>query len=147
VKTSGAEPGNYGAIKMTKKLFFCCLAAAAVMLCGCKATKTRMVGAEEAKNAYADAQVSLRAGTTTLDDMIAKYGNYQDRAATSSGFACRWQERRTVIRRANRYGQSINMNPRAAGEHVYTVNYVSTLEAFFTSEGVLIDFRIMSDLP
>ncbi len=132
---------------MTMKLFFCCLTAATAMLCGCKATQTQMVGAEEAKSAYADAQVSLKAGTTTLDDMIAKYGNYHDRAVTPSGFACRWQERRTVIRRANRHGQNINMTPRAAGEHVYTVNYISTLEAFFNPEGVLIDFRIISDLP
>ncbi|HQL88501.1 MAG: hypothetical protein GX574_02280 [Lentisphaerae bacterium] len=132
---------------MNMKLFFCCLTAAIAMLCGCKATQTQMVGAEEAKNAYADAQVSLKAGTTTLDDVIAKYGNYRNRAATPSGFACRWQENRTVVRRANRHGQSINMNTRASGEHIYTVNYVSTLEAFFTPEGVLIDYRIMSDLP
>lgn len=130
---------------MTMKLFFCCMSAVVVMLSGCKTT--RMVDVEEAKNAYADAQVSLKAGTTTLDDMVAKYGQYNDRAATPSGFACRWQERRTVMRRANRHGQSVSMNPGASGDYVYTVNYVSTMEAFFTPAGVLIDFRITSDLP
>ena len=130
---------------MTMKLFFCCMSAVVVMLSGCKTT--RMVDVEEAKNAYADAQVSLKAGTTTLDDMVAKYGQYNDRAATPSGFACRWQERRTVMRRANRHGQSVSMNPGASGDYVYTVNYVSTMEAFFTPAGVLIDFRITSDWP
>ena len=130
---------------MTMKLFFCCMSAVVVMLSGCKTT--RMVDVEEAKNAYADAQVSLKAGTTTLDDMVAKYGQYNDRAATPSGFACRWQERRTVMRRARRHGQSMSMNPESSGDYVYTVNYVSTMEAFFTPAGVLIDFRITSDLP
>jgi len=130
---------------MNARLLVCCLSALVMLLAGCKTT--RVVDVDEARSAYADAHLNLKSGETTLADVVAKYGPFRDRAVTPSGFACRWQERRTVVRRANRHGDVLSLTAGPAGEYHYTVNYLSTLEAFFTPEGKLIDFRITSDLP
>lgn len=121
------------------------LSIATFLFVGCQGS--RMIDVEEARNAYEDAHLNLRAGVTTLSEVVAKYGPWQDRAVTSSGFACRWQERRTVVRRAGRYGGSSETAARTGGEYQYAVNYLSTMEVFFTDEEVLINYRLTSDLP
>ncbi len=115
---------------------------AALVLASCKTTRVNTLASE--RDAFADARKTWKAGHTTYDEMKEKYGEPTDKAQIENGFAARWLERRTVTRSVPAYG---NANPVASFEAelnrpTQVITITTALEAFYTTNGILTNFRL-----
>ena len=118
-----------------------------VALLLCPACETLRVSTlDNARASFADARSTWVAGTSTYEEMVAKYGQPSNKADIENGFAARWLDKRTVTKNPPVYG---NKNPVANFEaelnrpmHVMTIT--TSLEAFFNKYGVLTNFRIQT---
>ena len=59
---------------------------------------------ESARASFADARSTWKAGTSTFDEMVAKYGRPSNVVDIDGGFAARWLERRTITKTPPVYG-------------------------------------------
>ena len=123
--------------------------AISLLLTGCadifvSSPITTQVGA----STLAVAHQEFKAGQTTFEQMRTRLGTPANRVETDTGFACRWQEKRTINRVA---GASAGSLAAFDDNHVdnrfhSTATYMTNLEAFFTKDGVLTSCRVIDDL-
>ena len=124
----------------TCKIIICLFAMLLLSACETSSISTY----ENARASFADARSTWKAGTSTFDEMVAKYGRPSNVVEIENGFAARWLERRTITKTPPAYGTA---NPVRSFEnelnHPKNVMSVTTaLEAFYNKYGVLTNFRI-----
>ena len=124
----------------TLKAIICLLAMLLLPACETSSISTF----ESTRASFADARSTWKAGSSTFDEMVAKYGNPSNKVDIDGGFAARWLERRTISKTPPAYGTA---NPVRSFENELnrpmTVMTVTTaLEAFYNKYGVLTNFRI-----
>ena len=127
-------------MEKTVKTILCLFAM--FLLPACETSSVSTFESERAS--FADARSTWKAGTSTFDEMTAKYGRPSNVVDIDGGFAARWLERRTVTKTPPVYGTA---NPVRSFENelnnpknVMTVT--TALEAFYNKYGVLTNFRI-----
>lgn len=127
-------------MEKTFKIIICLFAM--FLLPACETSSVSTFESERAS--FADARSTWKAGTSTFDEMTAKYGRPSNVVDIDGGFAARWLERRTVTKTPPVYGTA---NPVRSFENelnnpknVMTVT--TALEAFYNKYGVLTNFRI-----
>ena len=111
----------------------------------CTACETlRVSTVDNARDSFADARNTWKAGESTFEEMVQKYGQPSNKADVDGGFAARWLDKRTVTRTPTLYG---NTNPVATFEaelnrpmNIMTIT--TALEAFYNNYGTLTNFRI-----
>lgn len=118
-----------------------CLAAM-LLLPSCETSSISTL--DNARDSFEDARNTWKAGTSTYEEMVAKYGQPSNKVDIEGGFAARWLEKRTVTKTPPVYG---NTNPVRSIEtelnHPMNVMSITTaLEAFYNKYGVLTNFRI-----
>ena len=99
---------------------------------------------ESARASFADARSTWKAGTSTYEEMVEKYGNPSNKIEIENGFAARWLERRTITKTPPAYGTA---NPVRSFENELNrpknvISVITALEAFYNKYGVLTNFRI-----
>jgi hypothetical protein len=124
----------------TIKIILCLIAT--IFMTACETTSVSTF--ESAKDTFADARSTWKAGTSTYAEMVAKYGNPSNKVDIENGFAARWLEKRTITKTPPAYGTA---NPVRSFEnelnHPMNVMSITTaLEAFYNKYGVLTNFRI-----
>ena len=127
-------------MKKTVKTMLCLFAL--LLLPACETLRVSTL--DNARDTFADARNTWKAGTSTYEEMIRKYGQPSNKVDIEGGFAARWLEKRSVTKSEPVYG---NTNPAANFEaelnrpmHVMTIT--TALEAFYDKYGVLTNFRI-----
>jgi hypothetical protein len=121
------------------------LAAAtlALLAAGCETlTGTTM---EENQGAYFDARGFLTCGTTTREEVLAKYGKPAETTPLAAGGE-HWEYRKheTVMMNAHTGGAMGTEGSmlRRAGGYQYSVNRTTRLEVFFDAKGILAFYRL-----
>lgn len=117
--------------------------ALALLSAGCETlTGTTM---EENQGAYFDARQFLTCGTTTREQVTAKYGKPAEITPLEAGGE-RWEYRKRETVEMNAYtGGPLGTQGsilRRAGGYQYSVNRTTRLEVFFDAKGVLAHYRL-----
>ena len=99
---------------------------------------------DNARDSFKDARNTWKAGTSTFNEMVAKYGRPSNVVDIENGFAARWLEKRTVTKTPPVYGTA---NPVRSFENelnrpMNVMTITTALEAFYNKYGVLTNFRI-----
>lgn len=115
----------------------------ALLIVGCETlTGTTM---EENQGAYYDAREFLTCGTTTRDQVAAKYGTPAQTTPLADGGE-HWEYRKHETVEMNAYtGGALGTEGsilRRAGGYQYSVNRTTRLEVFFDARGILAYYHL-----